>query len=57
MARMENRGKRNQGNFHLERNIGFLIGSTIVAIGAVLLSLALGLGFSPDADMLVRPNP
>jgi hypothetical protein len=58
MARMENRGKRNQGNFHLERSdIGFLIGATIVAIVAILLSLALGIGISPDAATLVRPNP
>jgi hypothetical protein len=58
MARMENRGKRNQRDFRLKRSdIGFLIGATIVAIGAVLLSLALGVGISPDADMLVPPNP
>jgi len=56
MARMEDRGKRNQSNFHLERSdIGFLIGATIVAIGAVLLSLAFGV--APDAEMLVPPNP
>ena len=56
MARMEDRGKRNQGNSHLERSdIGFLIGATIVAIAAVLLSL--GVGISPDAAMLVPPNP
>jgi hypothetical protein len=58
MARMDNRGKRNQGNFHLETSdIGFLIGATIVAIGAVLLSLALGVGISPDAEVLLPPNP
>jgi hypothetical protein len=58
MARMENRGKRNQGNFHLERSdIGFLIGATLVAIRAVLMSLALGVEISPDAEMLVPPNP
>jgi hypothetical protein len=56
MARMEDRGKPNQGNFHLERSdIGFLIGATIVVIGAVLLSLAFGV--APDAEMLVPPNP
>jgi hypothetical protein len=58
MARMETRGKRNQDNFRLERSdIGFLIGATIVAIGAVLLSLALGVGISPDAEMLLPWNP
>jgi hypothetical protein len=57
MARMESRGKRDQGSFHLESDIGFIIGATIVAIGAVLLVLALGVGVSPDADMLVPPNP
>ena len=58
MARIENRGKRNQGNFHLERSdIGFLIGATIVAIVAVLLSLALGVRISPEAAMLVPPSP
>ena len=58
MARMEDRGKRNQGNFHIERSdIGFLIGATIVAIGAVLLSLALDVRISPDAAMLVPPYP
>jgi hypothetical protein len=56
MARMEDRGKPNQGNFHLERSeIGFFIGATIVVIGAVLLSLAFGV--APDAEMLVPPNP
>jgi hypothetical protein len=58
MARMENRGKRNQADFHLERSdIGFLIGVTIVTILAVLLSLALGVRISPDAEMLVPQNP
>jgi hypothetical protein len=58
MARMEDRGERNQDNFHLEwSDIGFLIGAAIVAIGAVLLSLALDVQISPDAAMLVPPNP
>jgi hypothetical protein len=56
MARMEDRGKPNRGNFHLERSeIEFFIGAMIVVIGAVLLSLAFDV--APDAEMLVPPNP
>jgi hypothetical protein len=56
MARFETRGKRDPTDFRRHRSDrGFLVGMVIAAIGLIVLSIALGVGISPEASMFAAP--
>jgi hypothetical protein len=56
MAGIETRGKRDRANFRGNAfDLGFLVGMVIVAIGLILLSVAVGVGIDPDVSMFAAP--
>jgi hypothetical protein len=56
MAGMETRGRRDHASFGPNGpGLSFVVGATIVAIAAILASLALGVPIAPDASMLTAP--
>lgn len=56
MAGKENPRKRNRTDFHLgASDFTFLVGMMIVAVGLIVLSIALGVGISPDLSPFAAP--
>jgi hypothetical protein len=56
MAGFETRGKRDPTNTRRRRpDRTFLLGVLIGAIGLIVLSIALGVGISPEVSMLAAP--
>jgi len=56
MARFETRGKRDHTNLHRpSSDRGFIVAVVIAGIGLIMLSIALGVGISPEVSMLAAP--
>ncbi len=56
MAGFETRGKRDPTNFRRPTSDRrFLLGVVIGAIGVIVLSIALGVGISPEVSMFAAP--
>jgi hypothetical protein len=56
MARIETRGKRDRADYRpTTSDLGFLVGMTIMAIGLIALSVAVGVGVAPDISMFAAP--
>ena len=56
MARFDTRGKRDPANFHRHTSDRpFLVGVVIAAIGLIVLSIALGVGISPEVATFAAP--
>lgn len=48
--------KAGRDNFRPQAfDIGFLVGAAIVAVAAIVLSVALGVGIDPDLSMIAPP--
>jgi hypothetical protein len=56
MAGFETRGKRDPTNFRRRQSDRrFVLGVVIGAIGLIVLSIALGVGISPEVSMFAAP--
>jgi hypothetical protein len=56
MAGIDTRGRRDHFNHRSNSaDLGFLVGAAIVAVGLVLLSLALGVETTPDIAGFAAP--
>jgi hypothetical protein len=56
MAGFDTRGKRDPIDFPRRRSDrGFLVGVAIVAIGLMVMSIALGVGIGPEVSMFAGP--
>jgi len=56
MAGIDTRGKRDHASYRRNASdIRFLVAAATVALGLIILSVALGVGIAPDTSMFAAP--